>query len=156
MRRSAIRAWASTKFTKLNGDGLSAPSFSNRSPAQDRNVSGAIAKIKGMDYYERRDSEYHKKMRVGDTLLNWHRQRLAELPAGARAAVRLGNADVDFDAGLSGVVFEKAPGLPPLYKEKILYWGNGRERGWDTGAVHHQNKAHEYFIMLFFRPLHVP
>ena len=46
------------------------------------------------------------------------------------------------------VVFENAPGLPPLYKEKILYWGNGRERDWDTGAVHHQNEAREYFIDL--------
>lgn len=60
----------------------------------------------------------------------------------------LGNADVDFDAGLSGVVFESAPGLPGRYKEKIFHWGNGRERDWDTGAVHHQNEAHEYFIDL--------
>ena len=57
--------------------------------------------------------------------------------------------NVTFPSELQGIVFSKAPNLPPKYEEIIRYWGNVEELyKTDTGAVYFQNSDNEYFVNL--------
>lgn len=117
-----------------------------------------VLKIKDLDYYDRcclADNEATDLTRKeGYYLKTTHKLNLAPLPDDALlvASLRMNDADyserVSVPASLRGCIFEKAPNLPPRYKEIIEYWSGEPLNTNAGGAVYYQNPMNAYVVDL--------
>lgn len=114
--------------------------------------------IKDLDYYDRcclADSEETDLTRKpGYYLKTTHERCPVPLPEHAVliASIRASDADysewVSFPENLRGCVFEKAPSLPPRYKEIIEYWSGEPLNTNAGGAAYYQNPLNSYTVDL--------
>jgi hypothetical protein len=117
-----------------------------------------VLAIKDLDYYDRcclADSPATDLTRTaGYYLKTTHERSPAPLPDNAVlvASIRTGDADyaerVSIPANLRGCVFEKAPRLPPRYKEIIEYWSGEPLNTNAGGAAYYQNPLNVYTVDL--------
>ena len=117
-----------------------------------------VLAIKDLDYYDRcclADNEKTDLTRKqGYYLKTTHQRCPAPLPENAvlMASIRASDADyseqVSFPENLRGCVFEKAPHLPPRYKEIIEYWSGEPLNTNAGGAAYYQNPLNSYTIDL--------
>jgi len=123
-----------------------------------KEAMATVLKIKDLDYYDRcclADNEATDLTRKeGYYLKTTHKLNLAPLPEGALLVASLctGGADyserVSIPANLRGCIFEKAPNLPPRYKEIIEYWSGEPLNTNAGGAVYYQNPMNAYVVDL--------
>ncbi|MCD2515507.1 hypothetical protein LQ564_04190 [Massilia sp. G4R7] len=123
-----------------------------------KQAMATVLKIKDLDYYDRcclADNEATDLTRKeGYYLKATHKLSLAPLPEDALlvASLRTGDADyserVSIPASLRGCIFEKAPNLPPRYKEIIEYWSGEPLNTNAGGAVYYQNPMNAYVVDL--------
>lgn len=118
-----------------------------------------VLAIKDLDYYDRctladipatdptKNEGYYLK--VGNEF------DLEALPDDARIAVRIAAADaamfsahVSIPTELRGCIFEKAPKLPPHYREIIHYWSGETLNTNGSGAAYYQNPVNTYVVNL--------
>jgi hypothetical protein len=117
-----------------------------------------VLAIKDLDYYDRcclADNDATDLTRkAGYYLKTTHERSPAALPENAVliASIRASAASypdwISFPANLRGCVFEKAPQLPPRYKEIIEYWSGEPLNTNAGGAAYYQNPLNAYSVDL--------
>jgi hypothetical protein len=118
-----------------------------------------VLSIKDLDYYDRCTladiPETDPTGNEGYYLKLGNEFNLAELPAGANVVTRILAADKDrfgahvaIPTQLRGCIFEKAPNLPPQYKEVIGYWSGEPINTNADGAAYYQNPENTYEVDL--------
>lgn len=123
-----------------------------------KEAMATILAIKDLDYYDRcclaDNEETDPTRKPGYYLKTTHERTPAPLPENAMlvASIRASDADyserVRIPADLRGCVFEKAPHLPPRYKEIIRYWSGEPLNTNAGGAAYYQNPLNAYAIDL--------
>jgi hypothetical protein len=123
-----------------------------------RDAMATVLAIKDLDYYDRcclaDKEETDLTQKAGYYLKTTHERSPAPLPENAVliASIRASEANyldrVSFPADLRGCVFEKAPHLPPRYKEIIDYWSGEPLNTNAGGAAYYQNPLNAYTIDL--------
>lgn len=117
-----------------------------------------VLAIKDLDYYDRcclADNEQTDLTgKAGYYLKTTHERTPAPLPENAVLVATINASDPDYServsipADLRGCVFEKAPHLPPRYKEIIEYWSGEPLNTNAGGAAYYQNPLNAYSIDL--------
>lgn len=123
-----------------------------------KEAMATVLKIKDLDYYDRSclaDNEATDLTRKeGYYLKTTHKLNLSLLPEDALLVASLRTSDADYlervsiPANLRGCIFEKAPNLPPRYKEIIEYWSGEPLNTNAGGAVYYQNPLNAYVVDL--------
>lgn len=123
-----------------------------------KEAMATVLKIKDLDYYDRcclADNEATDLTgKQGYYLKTTHKLSLAPLPEDALLVASLRTSDagyserVSIPANLRGCIFEKAPNLPPRYKEIIEYWSGEPLNTNAGGAVYYQNPLNAYLVDL--------
>jgi hypothetical protein len=123
-----------------------------------KQAMATILKIKDLDYYDRcclADNEATDLTRKeGYYLKTTHKLNLAPMPEDVLLVASLRTSDADYServsipASLRGCIFEKAPNLPPRYKEIIKYWSGEPLNTNAGGAVYYQNPMNAYAVDL--------
>lgn len=123
-----------------------------------KEAMATVLKIKDLDYYDRcclADIEATDlTSKEGYYLKTTHKLSLAPLPESALLVASLRTSDADYlervsiPASLRGCIFEKAPNLPPRYKEIIEYWSGEPLNTNGGGAVYYQNPMNAYLVDL--------
>lgn len=123
-----------------------------------KEAMATVLAIKDLDYYDRcclADKDETDLTRTAGYYLKTTHERIpAPLPENAVlvASIRAGDAGyserVSIPANLRGCVFEKAPHLPPGYKEIIEYWSGEPLNTNAGGAAYYQNPLNAYTVDL--------
>ncbi|XYJ11494.1 hypothetical protein ACSUZJ_05770 [Telluria sp. B2] len=123
-----------------------------------KEAMATVLKIKDLDYYDRcclaDNEETDLTCKEGYYLKTTHKLELAPLPEDASLVASLRTSDTDYaervsiPASLRGCIFEKAPNLPPRYKEIIEYWSGEPLNTNAGGAVYYQNPMNAYVVDL--------
>lgn len=123
-----------------------------------KEAMATVLKIKDLDYYDRcclADNEATDlTCKEGYYLKTTHKLNIEPLPDDASLVASLRTSDADYServsipASLRGCIFEKAPNLPPRYKEIIEYWSGEPLNTNAGGAVYYQNPMNAYVVDL--------
>jgi len=118
-----------------------------------------VLAIKELDYYDRCSLADNEATDIshnsGYYLKNANRLNWAALPDGSAVVASILTSDqsmyaahVRIPANLRGCIFEKAPNLPPIYKQIIEYWSGEPLNTNAGGAAYYQNPMNAYLIDL--------
>ncbi len=124
-----------------------------------REAMATVLAIKDLDYYDRCSLSDNPATdlsgKEGYYLKTANMMNIAALPEHTDVVARLLRSDlatysehVSIPAHLRGCIFEKAPNLPPGYKEIIGYWSGEPLNTNAGGAAYYQNPMNSYMIDL--------